>query len=206
MEIPLILLCKELINRFRRHNRSIHDRNLFCHIVCIQILIVLLLLSLLESGFELFFGLLTRLNSQHREIIDRDSSHQTLHGMYIKLLPKRITRKNQFGLGMINDMRYITRLEVLKNRYNDSTIRNRCHIGHRPITTVLANQSNTVVFLNTCLTKNKMNFLNTLCYITIGVHTSMTVIGHGRTVPVHSNGIFEQTDKIGLDHNGNLLY
>ena len=126
--------------------------------------------------------------------------------MYIKLLPKRITRKNQFGLGMINDMRYITRLEVLKNRYNDSTIRNRCHIGHRPITTVLANQSNTIVFLNTCLTKNKMNFLNTLCYITIGVHTSMTVIGHGRTVPVHSNGIFEQTDKIGLDHNGNLLY
>ena len=80
---------------------------------------------------------------------------QTKHSQHIGYLlqvyslPVNITNKQQFGLGVIDNMNSIICFKILQNRHNNSAICHSSQINSHPITIILTHHGYLIILLNT---------------------------------------------------------
>ena len=145
----------------------------------------------LRSRLDFFLGEHAHLYSQGSEVGEREDSADLGHVVQVKVFPDGITCEEEFGLGVVDDMRDISGLEVLQDRHDNGSVGEDSHVGHGPVATVAADEGDLVVFLYTALAKKNMQALNLSSHLAVGVNLRLPVIAHCRAIPMHADSILK---------------
>ena len=129
-------------------------------------------------------------------IVERNNHFDVRYLVEVNALPYIIADKQQFGIGVIDDMYGIGSLEVLQDRHNYGAIGNRSQEGGYPAGVVSAHEGDFVFFLQTIFFEHDMQMCNHGCQLTISQRFICPPIGNSGQIPMLAKRGLETFDQV----------
>ena len=95
---------------------------------------------LLIHRLDQFIDVLAIPLMQAAEIGEREDASDLLDLVLLQRVPDAIAHKQEDRLGVVDDMMYVVRIEILQDRDDDRTIGDDRHVGDTPASVILVDQ------------------------------------------------------------------
>ena len=131
---------------------------------------------------------------QQGEVRHHEDTFEQRHGAFVEIFPHLVAYKKKLGLGVVDDVMHIVRLEFVKNGHDDRTIRQGSEESDSPMRTVTSADGDFIAFSDAARFKNDMQFFYFAGYILV-LQGGSLIIGQGIQVPVFLYTILYIGDK-----------
>ena len=116
------------------------------------------------------------------------------------MFPNKVACEKEDRLGVIDNVMYIVRTEVLQNRHHNSSVGNDGHIGNAPTRIVLSDDGYFIATPQLAILEQQMQTGYLASHVAIRISCVFTIIGVARKIPVLAEAAFVQLDEIFLYH------
>ena len=131
---------------------------------------------------------------QQGEVRHHEDTFEQRHGAFVEIFPHLVADKKKLGLGVVDDVMHIVRLEFVKNGHDDRTIRQGSEESDSPMRTVTSADGDFIAFSDAARFKDDMQFFYFAGYILV-LQGGSLIIGQGIQVPVFLYTILYIGDK-----------
>ena len=127
---------------------------------------------------------------QTAEVGQRKYAPQPREAFFFQVLPNGVAGEEEYGFGMIDDVMYIIRVEILQDGDHDATISDGSHIGDAPAGIVLADNGYFVAAAQLAMFKKQMQSGYLLRYLTVSITFVFSIIRVAGKIPVFAEARF----------------
>ena len=109
-----------------------------------------------------------------------------LHGVYLRR--HMVSDKEQFGIGVIDDVVNLLSHELMENGHGNGAIGQRSQEGYSPLAAVTSTEGNLVAFLHTTILEKDVEFLNLAGNI-VKLQGGSLIVCQGIKVPIVDDAV-----------------
>ena len=165
-------------------------------------------IGILEAALHVaqaFGNLLAVALHEAREVLQRDGGTHLGQLLHLDILPDVFAHKEHHRIGVVDNVVYIVRIELLQNGYQYGTIGNRSHEGDAPVGGIFPHESDFVAPSDLAMAEEDVQLGNLACHLLISIRVLLVIVGQRRQVPVFPKARLVYLDEIFRNHIPNLI-
>ena len=158
-----------------------------------------------EHGVEVLAGVgqLLAARDGQGKVRQEDDAFQPGHGVLVQVLPHLVAHEEQAGLGVVDDVMHVVRLELVQDGHGHRPVGQRGQEGDAPMRTVAPAQGNLVPLADAAFLEKNVQLFYFAGHIFI-LQGGSLVVGQCVQVPILLDAVLDIGDKT-LFHNCTLL-
>ena len=139
-----------------------------------------------------------------REILQRNGGTHLGQLLHLDILPNVLAHEKQYRVGVVDNVVYVVRIELLQDGYQNGAIRYRGHKSDTPVGGILPHEGDFVASPDLTMAKEDMQFGYLASHVLIGIGALFVIVGQRRQVPVFTETRLVYFNEIFRNHTPNL--